>query len=438
MSENQSTAYDAVVIGAGAGGMAAAAYLNKYGYRTLLVESRPQVGGRASTVDIDGFGINTGAQIFELGGENKRLFDAIGVPIRARRAVKPLVLRFPAWDLQMMSGFSGQLLNKIVIPIVGGLARSFGWFRPRPGITLDRWLLDRGASDKLRRLLRNLTAALMAAEPRDVEAALFFDYMTKKGGITPYGAHPHGSIGPWKDVAAHFVGAGGTLWLDSTVKRIGVGADGLADSVTIQREGREVRVPARLVVSDVGPVATLGLAGDSAFPPGYAESIRQANYPGTLITLNFATKSQIPRLDTLVFFAYTERLAYANAVTAMSPALAPPGWHLYAASSTPHPASSGFDFDKEVEILKRETAEYFPQFSEARLISIENCTGDWPGQRAIPGRDWPNTTPIANLWNVGDGARPWMGAGQSGCVHSARLVVEQILEAFPLSSRPAN
>ncbi len=52
----------------------------KRGYRTLLVERAAQVDGRASTVGIDGFGINTGAQIFELGGANKELFDELGVP----------------------------------------------------------------------------------------------------------------------------------------------------------------------------------------------------------------------------------------------------------------------------------------------------------------------------------------------------------------------
>jgi len=100
-------AFDVVVVGAGAGGVAAAALLVKRGYRTLLVERAAQVGGRASTVDVGGFGINTGAQIFELGGANKELFDELGVPLRARRQAKPLVLRMGRRDIAMMSGPSG-------------------------------------------------------------------------------------------------------------------------------------------------------------------------------------------------------------------------------------------------------------------------------------------------------------------------------------------
>lgn len=68
--------FDARVIGAGAGGLAAAARLQASGYRTLLVERRGRVGGWASTIEIDGFRVNTGALVTEVGGENGRLFPA--------------------------------------------------------------------------------------------------------------------------------------------------------------------------------------------------------------------------------------------------------------------------------------------------------------------------------------------------------------------------
>src|SRR5262249_40253284 len=63
MSDGENTMYDALVIGSGAGGLAAAARLNRDGLRTLLVEKRDRVGGRASTIELDGFQVNTGALI---------------------------------------------------------------------------------------------------------------------------------------------------------------------------------------------------------------------------------------------------------------------------------------------------------------------------------------------------------------------------------------
>ena len=52
-----SSSFDVLVIGAGAGGMAAAGRLQALGYRTLLVERHDRVGGRASTREVDGFRI---------------------------------------------------------------------------------------------------------------------------------------------------------------------------------------------------------------------------------------------------------------------------------------------------------------------------------------------------------------------------------------------
>jgi phytoene desaturase len=60
--------YDALVIGAGAGGLCAAARLAHVGYHTLVVESHDRVGGRASSEEIDGFTVNTGAIAIACGG----------------------------------------------------------------------------------------------------------------------------------------------------------------------------------------------------------------------------------------------------------------------------------------------------------------------------------------------------------------------------------
>ncbi|MEZ5111705.1 MAG: NAD(P)-binding protein [Microbacteriaceae bacterium] len=236
---------DVVVIGVGAGGLAAAAWLVKAGYRILVVEAKPQVGGRASTEPIDGFGVNTGAQIFELGGANKTLFDDVGIPIRARKQPVPLILRLGRRDVQVMSGITGFLANKIGIPVIGGLARRFGWFRPKEGIFLDTWLDQLHAPVKIKRLCRNLTSALFAAEPSDVIATLFFDYLTKKGGMNTYGAHPDGSIGPWQDLAAGIQRAGGTILLDTSVTAIGVGDDGRADTIVIRKAPLSLSAPGR-------------------------------------------------------------------------------------------------------------------------------------------------------------------------------------------------
>jgi hypothetical protein len=178
------------------------------------------------------------------------------------------------------------------------------------------------------------------------------------------------------------------------------------------------------------------LCGDTNLPPGYADRIRAQSNPSTLITVNFASRSPLTPVSGLVFFGPTRRLAYAANLTATCPEMAPPGWHLYAGACAPHPATGDFDADAEVALLKADLREHFPGFDSARILSVEICAGeDWPAQRAIAGRDLPQTTPITNLFNVGDGVREWAAAGQSGCVGSARLVTERILSAFAPAPR---
>ncbi|TQC48784.1 FAD-binding protein [Rhodococcus sp. WS4] len=422
--------FDALVIGAGAGGMAAAARLGNYGYRTLLVERRDRVGGRASTMEVDGFTVNSGAIFFELGGENSRLFDELGVDPGVRVLKHPLFMNLGKRNIPMMSGVTGLISRKSLVWLGHG-ARKFR-LRPASGLNVEQWLDKLHAGKPIRLLVRNLTAALFAGEPSDIPADLFFDYFTKPSGLGIYGAHPDGSIGPWRAMADHFQRTGGTLWCDSEVSSLTFDADGLVDGAIVRRGTDTVRVSTKVAVSNVGPVATVNLCGDDALPSGYADEIRAWSRPGTLIIINFASHQRIPRLDGMVFFGDTERLASGANVSDLSPALAPPGWNLYMAASTPTPASGEFDYESEVAMLRNDLHAKFPEFGSAHELSVEVYAGeDWPAQRAIAGHDLPNTTPIANLWNVGDGVREAGGAAQSGCVQSARLVTDQIRGRYP-------
>jgi phytoene dehydrogenase-like protein len=428
------SSYDALVIGAGAGGIAAAARLNHYGYRTLLVEGRDRVGGRASTMEVDGFTVNTGALVLELGGANGRLFDEIGVDPGAPLLRHPPVLRVGRRDLPLTGGPTGALVRHGTAGL-GAMARRFPRLRPSPAVHTAAWLDSLRAGPATHRLVRNLTSALFAAEPADVPAALFFDYLTKPGALRGYGAHPDGSVGPWRALAEHYRRTGGVLWCDSEVTALTLDDAGLVDGAWVRRGGELLRVATRLAVSNAGPLATVGLCDDAALPPGYAARVRAWSRPSTLITVNFASRSPLRRLDSLVFFGSTRRLAYAANLSALSPRMAPPGWHLYAAASTPAPATGEFDEAAEVAMLERDLLANFPEYGGARVLSVEICAGQrWPAQRAIAGHDLPNTTPLPNLWNVGDGVRAWAGAGQSGCVESALLVTDQIRADYPAAA----
>src|ERR1700745_3691509 len=75
---------NAVVIGAGAGGLCTAARLAHAGLHAIVVDDKDRVGGRASTVEIDGFKVNIGAIAIELGGVFEETFRTAGAPLDIR------------------------------------------------------------------------------------------------------------------------------------------------------------------------------------------------------------------------------------------------------------------------------------------------------------------------------------------------------------------
>lgn len=425
--------YDALVIGAGVGGIAAAARLNHFGYRTLLVETRDAVGGRASTVCIDGFKINTGALVIELGGDNGEAFDELGVEMGTRTARRPLVLKAGRRHIPMMSGITGYAMT-ISLNTIGTLARRFPRMRPQRGVDAAEWLAGMTSSSYLSGLLRNLTTAIFAAEPADVEAVVVFDYFTRKGALKTYAYHPDGTIGPWQAMTDHFCVNGGTLWLESSAEALTYNESDSVTGARIRRDGNLIDVRAKLVISNSGPLATVEMCPNELLDESYRHEIRQWSNPSTLITVNFASRKPLTTVNGLVFFGPTRRLAYAANLTDTCPEMAPPGWHLYVAASTPHPSTGEFDRESEIELLMADLHENFDDFDSARILSIEITAGDWPAQRAIAGRDLPQSTPILNLWNVGDGVREWATGGQSACVRTARLVTDEIRKRYPATT----
>lgn len=73
---------DYAVVGSGIGGSTIAAYLHAKGYKTILFEKEPYLGGCSSTFTHHGYRYNTGATTFvgyQEGHPLKEIFDTIGV-----------------------------------------------------------------------------------------------------------------------------------------------------------------------------------------------------------------------------------------------------------------------------------------------------------------------------------------------------------------------
>lgn len=111
--QTSDTAFDALVVGAGAGGLFAAARLAHAGYRTLVVERLDKVGGRASTTEIDGFLVNDGAIVIEVGGITEETFAEVGAEFDIRTPKVPVLYRVGGKNLDVTRGGWGMLLSQL-------------------------------------------------------------------------------------------------------------------------------------------------------------------------------------------------------------------------------------------------------------------------------------------------------------------------------------
>jgi phytoene dehydrogenase-like protein len=78
---NQENTYDVIVVGAGAAGLTAAAYLCKNGYRVLLCEKGNKTGGLVSSFQYKGFIFDAGIRAFENSGIIFPMLKQLGITI---------------------------------------------------------------------------------------------------------------------------------------------------------------------------------------------------------------------------------------------------------------------------------------------------------------------------------------------------------------------
>ena len=89
-----STAPEALVIGAGVGGLAAALALAGRGLRVRVLEAGDRPGGKAGVVVLDGVEVDTGPSVLTLPEVFGRLFARVGRPLDAAVRLRPLD---PCW-----------------------------------------------------------------------------------------------------------------------------------------------------------------------------------------------------------------------------------------------------------------------------------------------------------------------------------------------------
>jgi phytoene desaturase len=409
---------DVLVIGAGAGGLCAAARLAHSGYRPLVVESRPRVGGRASSIERDGFTINTGAIAIEYGGVLEETFRTVGAPFEIRIPEPASKFRIKRREIQLSKSPLGTLVN-------AALRRGASLLNTDDeSTTVKQWLDGYTHNDTVHAIFRNLCAAIFAVNADELPVKAFMTYFLNKGAFRDFGFSPTGTLGLMQGLADAVARNGGSVWLNTSVDQLRV-EDGIVASARIG----DTDVRPKLVISNAGPEATVALCGREHFEPDYLERMERDLQSTANIVVNLASPEPLFEAPGIITFGITRRLCNMANLTATCPELAPDGRHLYVAYGVPKPAVGEFDQQAEIDATTEDLRDEFDGFDErTEILSIEVMRGNWPAQRSIAGLDLPRETPIANLWNVGDGVRTYGNGGVQACAETAKLVVEQILE----------
>lgn len=437
--------YDVVVIGSGMGGIAAATLLSRKGYKTLVVESKERVGGRFSTIDYEGFKVPTGASVIHTEGNVVRLMKEMGVTIELRLAQR-LFYRIDGKDYELPHGsrlkmllnmidkleiqkgrVAGSIVKEVATRMVlSNLKTAVGKAEKHGLVTFRDWLLQFTDNEKAHEVFDQLCVSLLMAHSWELPASQFFLFMAKTGGMKDFYIAPTGTRLIVEELAK-VVQSNGDVWTNCPARQIVV-KNKKATGVVVVKNGRELEIPCRVVISDVGPAKTVELAGKEHFGHEYLKEMRVKLRPSPAVLILVASDKPlcldgIPGLLTIMG---ARRIAGTVPMSNICPELAPPGQHLLYMSAEPRSKLLPMDEEYEKQQCLLDLKEQFPDFEKhGRILRMEprNVDHEFPESRTWNGYGMPLETPVPNLFNVGDACLAAGQAGSSGATETGYRVV---------------
>jgi phytoene desaturase len=443
--------YDVTVIGSGIGGLCAGALLAKRGYKTLMVEGLDRWGGRLSTVEEKGYKLPTAAILLHRDGPVEKVFKEAGAAFEVVNLPKTLHCRIEGKDYQMklnnpltLLEIAGdlELSRGKKVRLGGSLAkeigkkkvlRAFGKGTEDPlaegkTLTLRDWLMQYTDNEVIHRIFDTISTSVLICHSWELPASQFFYYMTRMGSLADAGVAPRGNLELIQGLV-EVIESNGDAWLNCPVKNILV-KRGSAQGIVVDRNGEEVEITSKVVISDTGPKKTVELAGSDNFDEKYLREIRMRLRAGPhMLILVASDKPIMPEGAPFMSISGARRLVVGGDLALLSPELAAEGMYLSYFCGFPPYSLMPMEVEWEKIQCQRDLEEHFPDYKEhgeILLMQVHNVDGDFPGARAWPGYDMPPQTSIKNLYNVGDGVSAPGWAGTNKSAETARQVADMV------------
>lgn len=431
--------WDAIVIGAGMGGLCAAARLTAAGRRVLLLEKSGYLGGRCSHRERDGVRVTTGAIMIPMAEHNatREPFDLLGVPLQMIELTGRMRYRLRHGDFdQARSG--GGLRGLIAFAFNGdeaGAKRLFDAFvaamKEVPGDTASfrDWLCAQTDNQDVRDLFQGFCAALIGTNLHEIPAGEFFRFMRYSSRGSRFGMAPAGNGANMEALGAAIEARGSRIQRHTNCHRIVIEAGRATGVVAKTADQAEAFHAADVVISNTGPQRTIQLSGGrQLFDADYLARLDAAPHEAPIFHISFVLDAPLLEgFDGCMVFGNTRNLIYLEIPTVISSQVSPPGQYLHTAFGAPTDAANA-DLKAELQNTLDELAANFPgRLERARYLVAARHSGQSPGMHRWAGHMMPVTTTIPNLYNVGDGCTPPGTIGTEGSAASAREVVSRML-----------
>jgi phytoene dehydrogenase-like protein len=445
--------YDVVVVGSGIGGLCAGALLARRGYKTLVVEKRSRIGGRCSTEEYEGFKLPTGAMAMHKGAGMEETFHEAGAELELVM-VPRLFYRLGGKDYEMPAKGSiaamfsiinmleadrakvaGHIAKEVAVQKIGeALGRGFREPEKETMVFQD-WLLQYTNNELAHDIFDTIASVLLAAHTFEIPASAVFAFFLKQGGSREVGVAPYGNLVEIEKLEK-VVKTNGDVWTDCPAKRIVI-EGGSAKGVVVEKDGSELEITSQVVISDIGPKATVELAGDRSFDEEYLRMVRLRNRTQP-VTIAFVASDRPLWPESgepaILMLTGTRRIKSIIPMSSIAPELAPPGQHLLFAYCSPRTSfMNHMDIEEEVRQVRLDLSEQLPGLEKyGRILRIDprDIDHEFTGSRARIGSGMPIETPTKNLFNVGDGCYAPGLNGTTGAVDSAQRVVETVKKRF--------
>jgi phytoene dehydrogenase-like protein len=435
--------YDVVIIGSGLGGLTAGSLLSQKGFKILVVESRRRVGGRFSTIDYEGFKLPTGAILIPDGWVVKFL-EEMGINLNILKPITRVFYRIKGQSYEMPPEIGVPKVLDIIDKLeredakekgrpmkpveLGKIMR--GYYKKMRGIdqeeiiTVRDWLLQYTENEKVHDAFDTLCTGLMMAHSWELPISKFFLFQE----MTKFFIASTGNLRIAEELVK-LIEKSGTVWTNCPARKIII-KEGKATSVIVDKEGEQMEVKCKVVISNAGAKTTVNLTGWDNFDNEYLKILRIKLRPSPCLLVLVASDKPLCLegiQDGLEIIMGSRRIKTIIPISNICPELVPPGQHLIYTSakhaSTLHP----MDLKYEIQQVKRDLRAFFPDFeNHGRILKMRACDiiNDWPEGRTWLGYGMPLETPIPNLFNVGDSCVAPGLIGTPGSVESGYRVAK--------------